>query len=259
MNSSTPWVNDPDKNINKNEIFRIFVNYAPNETWKIIFTDMLNSKLPKNMSYNGEVLIYSRGSKKLTFNLLYNSQISETDIYNVMDELMTFIETCINKRIYDEDESQQLLYLYSKNRRPVKWSSIRRRPVKEKYISNYVRRITTSLGINDEDIIYKLYIQLLSLFNLEYIQSSDVIFNNDEIQTINGLMYDGTNGFYISNPRRKKRYTAKAKLKSPYIIDIAWEKYIKTIRKERFPTNKTGLKHTMRTITTINSDTTTNE
>ncbi len=255
MYSLRPW-NDPKcSEEDKFKIFEQFIPICPTEVWKNILTDMSNGKLHKYAKYDGECLIYVKGNKRLTFPLNNKTDICEVDKFNILEDLMTFIETCIGVSIQDVDTMTINFPPGAVNTN--KWSSIRKQHVKEKYISDFVYKIADYNNITSNTDRYKMYLSLLSLFTNGLVSTANVIFDQCIINITNVYFDEISKRFYILDPSLiRKKSTVKPKPKSNMSpFDKAWMQHLVCLHKH-INTSEHSKKPriTNRTIGTEDSD-----
>ncbi len=252
MYTPRPWDVDPKKSLERFQIFEKLAPYNRNITWKNIFVDFASGNLPKYFKYDGTTLSYIRGEKIRTMEIS-SSVIPESteERISLVQDVTLFLEDCYGINVRDDAEDSYVLDILSQSLEPVKWSDIRRQNVKEKYISDYVNTFAKSVGIKNSIVKYKIYEKLICAISQSWITSTDVIFSDGKIITINGVQYDPIKRDIIIDivPKKSRSKSTIKKVSDSTVIKRKWEKYLISL-KARFVKKSTTKSKNLQSVKT---------
>lgn len=208
-------------------IFTRCKKFLSDPFWKQIFDDLSRGKTPRGVMIN-ETYIYCSYKDK-DFSFQYKGK-NESQIYENIHRLFT---TRLN--IYSQrDQYQRILDLETvrneiESNKREKWSSIRKKDIKNTLLLNYVIRMKSEHNLNTIEAKKLLSAIRIGIIT-KVIISKNIIMKDGEIDYIENLTVE--NGkFYIEDIYPVKTINTK---EEDNLLSSKWDKYLKSLSKNIF-------------------------
>jgi hypothetical protein len=201
------------------------------EFWKTLFEELSCGKYPKSIYISNNIL-FSTNKKKKPFSYSLNPENkSAEEVANDLHELLlTYTNLCS-----DADLNTRKALVQSKNTQTTvtKWSSIKKKNLKEQYILNYANRMRKQYKL-PYPLMRHLLILIHTAFNdFKTHKSEDVDFQNDQITGIEDIVYDEEYKTFINYRLFDPDYewVDDTGTREKNYVHYHWGKYIMTMAK----------------------------
>lgn len=223
------------KSIDRFKIFKDLSKYCTG-AWSNLIIDMGSGILPKHFKYDGSYLTFVKGVKTKTILIPWNSTIpSDEEGAKASFAVMNFMEECLGKKIAEEidDTEEEIIKYLDSVKSPQKWSDIRKKCVKEKYISEYIRTNSSALSLGSFNDCVKMYEGIMYGLSQGLIQTKDVNFSDGKIISIGNIVFDKRSK-KVSYPEVREVKSAKQSYKKDTgsIMEKKWVKYLTILKKK---------------------------
>lgn len=187
----------------KHPIFENISKLTDEEFWKDLLMDCCFGKFPKGFDYKDGELVHKRILKLPLSDDNYEALIQAKDFFRVNGGIKSPYDAEI-ERLEEEQYKKDALTVDS-----VQWKDIRCLKMKEILLMRYISKLHHDF--EKKNICYD---RIKNAFILGTLTNKDVLFENGEIKTIYGLIYNKNINNYEVNPIRKYKKPKNAKLKS---------------------------------------------
>lgn len=205
------WLSEPVKNkdINKRRgkrkdikhiIFKKISDISDENFWKELLLECAYGKFPKGFDYKDGELIYRRGIKLAISPDPAEVLVQTKDFFKIHGGIKSPRDLEI-ERLEEEQYRQNALTIDS-----VKWKDIRSLKMRENILMHYVKKLH-----HDPKHQRILYDKIKNSFTIGTLSNKDVLFQNGEIKTIYGVIYDENKNNYIIDPRREPKKIKKGR------------------------------------------------
>lgn len=221
----------PSKNVVAYPILLECSKFFIDEFWKNLFEEMSCGKCPKSF-YISNNTIYSSNKRKYFSYIIPKDRPASLVSQEIKELLVTNTSLC---SIQDTQQRQDHLIQKFENNitDETTWSSIRKKNIRELFIVKYVIRMKELYNLNWENTrhLYTI-IQLAFIFKTQ--SSKDVVFKNQRIESINGIVYNENKGHFTNkfarNEISKDREDLSDNMGDTYLY-YYWDKYVITLTK----------------------------
>jgi hypothetical protein len=240
INGTLTQIPKNKKNIPYQIVHKIFADMSEITTdlfWKNLFHQCAYDKFPRLVSFKEDTL-YFKNKKKIESTIL------------AMDHLELAIEQAKNflkqkKGLSgDKDEEENKMKLNIKEEVYEKWSKVNRKKVKDSFVFAYLLKLKERHQLSNLEFLQLQTLTVLG-FTLGNCNCMNIIIKNNEIETIQGLIFDETiRKFYFDNKSIKKPKSSGKKKSSVCDRSVhsmqkikkvnflkRWKKYIETLSK----------------------------
>lgn len=202
-------------------IFYKCLEYINDPFWKDVFENLSMGKYP-NCIYISKNNIYGTNKKKP---FIYNIPSENCDPKLIYEELKNILMT--NTSLCSNQDTKTSKQKQKEKKQDTTWSGIKKKNEKDVYLVNYVLK---QKEIHNLDWIKTR--ELYSLIKSSYITTKDIIFNNNQIQSIKGIVYNPETGTFTNNTNMKTDSTADEENSNKKYLFYFWDVYVSsTLRK----------------------------
>lgn len=226
--------------IKKEILYPIFlecVQYAEDIFWETIFEELAYGKTPCGCYINKEFLCCAYKGKEFSYKITRkHPEKIYTDIYNLLTEKLGILsqkEKVRKKIIFAEFEKTIKESRYE-------WTNIRKKSIKDVMYEKYVIDMQKKFSLNSLQTKYLLSLIIIAIM-FKAITSKDIVFNGNKIENIKGITFETGKIIFTrslagnlcidteSVQEAENRAIESDKIKP----SILWEKFIKSLRKQR--------------------------
>lgn len=163
-------------------------NQVEDPYWQKIFENLCLGKLPRGFTISGNIISHKKKSKISKFEIITGSS-------NLTTNCIKFFKDVGSIRSPLDLDTENLV-INDKDTKTVKtWSQIRNKSAKQSYKNIYINEMAVKYNLDND---YKDWLKTIINvgFLLGYLTNDSVIFDNNKIITIEGIMFVN-NKFYI--------------------------------------------------------------
>jgi hypothetical protein len=220
--------------IKKEIIYPIFLEcslFADDSIWKNIFEDLAYGITPYGTYISKNFLCCRYKDKEFSYKIdsSINSQVLYTDIYNLITNNLNILSNKEKtKKRLDFNQVETDLKETQKS-----WSSIKKKNIKDILIEKYIIDMKNTFCLTIKQCKYLLSTIFIGLI-LKIINTNDIVYDNQKIQSINGIEF--VKGKIII---KKNIYNINTPFTPEIIFDKKnvsdnWEKHINILKKIKF-------------------------
>jgi len=216
--------------VNREIVYPIFLeccSYATDTFWESVFEDLVYGKPPFGTYITKDFLCCNIKNKEFSYKIENKDpEILYNQIYELLNKkagILSRVEQITQKKAFTDMEENI-------NDSLLNWNDIRKKNIKELLIELYVIRMKKEHNLTLNQTKY-LHSVILMAIVFKVITSSDIIYSDNKINSINGIefvnndfiikkdMYYNVNNFTINDVLCKKSFPER------------WEKFLKELRK----------------------------
>lgn len=216
-------------------VFPVFLECSKIVTdsfWQKLFLDLSESKCPKCIFISNNVIYNVNKRKPFSYKIpLTSENVDIPDLVKNFHDLLTVNTTICSNKDNEQKKKEMLARKRTNNDNKLSncsWSSIRKKNEKEMHIINYVFRMKNEHNLDwdtTKDLLQNINIGILYKTQT----SKDIIFNNNRIESINGITYNEKNNEFVNNCLQNEIKEVSSNDDSKLKISDYWKKYLLTM------------------------------
>lgn len=206
--------------------------YADDVFWETIFEDLAHGKAPYGSYISKNCLCCSYKNKEFNYRIeRKDPEILYKEIYQLLTEKLGILS--------QKEKAQKRVEFFEMEKNIKKtqkdWTSIRRKNVKDTLYEKYVIEMKKKHGLSQKECKYLLSVITLAI-TFRTITSKDIIFENDQIQSINGIDFE--DGKIIlsrplcSNHKKIDSDDMVEEVIGTKLMKTHWESYLKYVKEK---------------------------
>ena len=216
--------------VKKEIIYPIFlecIQYTCDTFWENVFEDLAYAKCPYGTYINKGFLCCNYKDKEFSYKIeKKDAKILYDDVYNLLAKKLGLlsIRDKLKKKL-DFNNIEEELKSNRKN-----WTHIRKKNIKDLLIENYVIKMKNLHNLTNkqsQSLLSNIFIGMI----FKVISVKDIIYEEGEIQEINGISFEKGKIIYEKNIYDIETDFQKCIIETKLSMSESWDKYINNLKK----------------------------
>ncbi len=210
----------------KNVLYPIFLECSElctDDSWKQLYIDFSNGKCQRNIYIANNCINSSSKNKALYFSYSFSNKKAEDIVVELHEIYSKFTSFCSVKDLKKKKSDMEVLKKKDQEFIYPTWKSIKKKQIKIQLIEAYAIRMKKKYSLTTAKTISLVTLITNGLFIFNSQCSDDVIYDNGEIKSIKGIVYE--NGDFVNKFNIKATKEVEEKI-ADNCLYYSWPKIV---------------------------------